>query len=87
MTPYPPRGSTNEHDVCCHNSDLPTTPMPKVTETGTQYHLQEKVTHLNLADYLYDLKAIAKETSKLHNLKINYIMNYENRGRVRYELH
>ena len=41
--------------------------------------------HLNLADYLYDLEAIAKETSKLDNLKINYVMNYENVSC--YELH
>ena len=59
--------------------------MPKVTETRTQDHLREKVTHLNLADYLYDLEAIAKETSELDNLKINYVMNYENVSR--YELH
>ena len=52
--------------------------MPKVTETRTQDHLQEKVTHLNLASYLYDLEAIAKETGELDNLKINYVMNYEN---------
>ena len=32
---------------------VPTTPMPKVTETRTQDHLREKVTDLNLADYLY----------------------------------
>ncbi len=61
--------------------------MPKVTETRTQDHLREKVTHLNLADYLYDLEAIAKETGELDNLKINYVMNYENGGGVRYELH
>ena len=36
--------------------------MPKVTETRTQDHLREKVTHLNLADYLYNLEAVAKET-------------------------
>ena len=41
--------------------------------------------HLNLADYLYDLEAIAKETGELDNLKINYVMNYENVSR--YELH
>ena len=41
--------------------------------------------HLNLADYLYDLEAITKETSKLDNLKINYVMNYENISC--YELH
>ena len=64
------------HDVHCHNHDLPTAPMPKVTETWTQDHLPEKVTHLNLGDYLYDLEAIAKETGKLGNLKINYI-HYE----------
>ena len=52
--------------------------MPKVTETRTQDHLREKVTHLNLAGYLYDLEAIAKETGELDNLKINYVMNYEN---------
>ena len=64
-------------------------PMPKVTETQTQDHLREKVTHRNLADYLYDLEAIAKEpeTGELDNLKINYIMKYESRGGVRYELH
>ena len=61
--------------------------MPKVTETRTQDHLREKVTHLNLADYLYDLEAIAKETGELDNLKINYVMNYENGGGVRCELH
>ena len=61
------------------------TPMPKVKETRTQDHLREKVTHLNLADYLYDLEAIAKETGELGNLKINHVMNYENVGR--YELH
>ena len=66
---------------------VPTTPMPKVTETRTQDHLREKVTHLNLAGYLYDLEAIAKETGELGNLKINYVMNYENGGRVHYELH
>ena len=43
--------------------------------------------HLNLADYLYDLEAIAKETSELDNLKISYVMNYENGGGVRYELY
>ena len=59
--------------------------MPKVTETRTQDHLREKVTHLNLADYLYDLEAIAKETGELDNLKINYVMNSENVSR--YELH
>ena len=61
--------------------------MLKVTETQTQDHLWEKVTHLNLADYLYNLEAITKETSELSNLKINYVMNYENRGGVHYELH
>ena len=42
--------------------------------------------HLNLADYLYDLEAIAPspETGELDNLKINYIMNYESVSR--YEL-
>ena len=59
--------------------------MPKVKETRTQDHLREKVTHLNLADYLYDLEAIARETGELGNLKINYVMNYENVGC--YELH
>ena len=59
--------------------------MPKVTETRTQDHLREKVTHLNLADYLYDLEAIAKETGELDNLKINYVMDCENVSR--YELH
>ena len=34
--------------------------------------------HLNLADYLYNLEAIAKEASKLDNLKINCAMNDEN---------
>ena len=34
--------------------------------------------HLNLADYLYNLEATTKETSELDNLKINYVMNYEN---------
>ena len=43
--------------------------------------------HLSLADYLYNLEAISKETSELNNLKINCIMNYENRVRVCYELH
>ena len=33
--------------------------------------LREKVTHLNLAGYLYDLEAIAKKTGELDNLKIN----------------
>ena len=59
--------------------------MPKVTETRTQDHLREKVTHLNLADYLCDLEAIAKEAGEFDNLKINYVMNYENVSR--YELH
>ena len=44
--------------------------MPKVRETRTQDHLREKVAHINLADYLYNPKAIAKETSELDNLKI-----------------
>ena len=44
--------------------------MPKVRETQTQDHLREKVTHLNLADYLYDLEAIAKETGKPEDLKV-----------------
>ena len=41
--------------------------------------------HLNLADYLYDLKAITKETGELNNLKINYMMNCRNASC--YELH
>ena len=64
-----------EHDVCRHSRDLPTTPMPQVRETRTQDHLQEKVTHLNLADYLYDPEAIAKETGELDNLKVRYVLN------------
>ena len=47
--------------------------------------MQEKVMHLNLADYLYNLEAIAKETGELDNLKINYVMNYEDVSC--YELH
>ena len=46
--------------------------MPKVRETRTQDHLREKVTHLNLADYPYDLEAIARETGELGNLKVRY---------------
>jgi hypothetical protein len=83
-TPHHPE-STNEHNVRLHSCDLPTAPIPKVKETQTQDHLREKVTHLNLADYPYDLETIAKETGELGNLKINYVMNYENVSH--YELH
>ena len=54
--------------------------MPKVTETQTKDHLWEKVTHLNLAGYLYDLEAIAKETGELGNLSIMQL-RYELRER------
>lgn len=86
---HPQRVQMSTMLAVMHNHDLglPTTPMPKVTETQTQGHLREKVTHLNLADYLYDLEAIATETGELDNLKINYVMNYKNGGWVRYELH
>ena len=60
--------------------------MPKVRERHTQDHLREKVTYLNLADYLYDLGAIAKETSELGNLKITYVLN-KSALQPRYELH
>ena len=69
-----------------HSHDLPTTLMPKVTETRTQDHLREKFTHLNLANYPYDLEAIAKETGKPEDLKITYVLD-KNAFQPRYELH
>ena len=62
--------------------------MPKVTETciWTQDHLREKATHLNLANYLYNLEAIAKETGKPKDLKITYVLD-KNALQPRYELH
>ena len=46
----------------------------------------EKVTHRNLANYLYDSEAIAKETGELGNLKITYVLN-KAALQLRYELH
>ena len=57
-------------------------PMPKVKETRTQDHLQEKVMHLNLADYLYNLEAIAKETGEL-DMQPEDQLRYELRERRR----
>ena len=61
--------------------------MPVLALGGSPEWATGRSVHLNLADYLYDLEAIAKETGELDNLKINYVMNYENGGGVRYELH
>ena len=63
--------------------------MLKVRETQTQDHLRSEkksCAHLNLADYLYDLNAIAKETGELDNLKIMYVLN-KSALQPHYELH
>ena len=73
--------STNEHDVRRHNRDLPTMPMPKVTELDadtykiTSERIKVRVMHLNLANYPYDLEANAKETGELGSPKTMYVLD------------